>query len=185
MEFQKYPLAMFHPRAQPAVISGYKRNLDGTATNDPPGKPAVFPPVTVNNQDQELLYASKGYVPNGTSDHDAYMRAVIGADEPSGYKFAEYPKWLYQCVGGEINSRLVKSAKDEEALGRDWYRTPDQAREAIDDHDPETAEAPAASSGDGAAGAVPVKEKRKYKKRKSAKKAKLVKLENAPRPHPG
>ena len=124
-EFQHYPKQMIHPRAQAATTSGPVRDAQGHIIGqEPPGKPATFPPVVVNNKDQELDYASRGYVPQGNPDPSAYMKSVLGADEPNDYKFAEYPKYLYQSVDGKLENKLVKSEAEASKLGDSWHKTP-------------------------------------------------------------
>lgn len=124
-EFKHYPKQLIHPRAQAATTSGPIRNERGQVIGqEAPGKPATFPPVVVHNRDQELDYASKGYVPQGNADPSAYMKSVLGADEPHDYKFAEYPKYLYQSVDGKLENKLVKSEAEALKLGDSWHKTP-------------------------------------------------------------
>lgn len=121
-----YPLEMRHPHYRPAIISGYRRNPDGSSSNDPPGRPAMNPPVWVNNRDQELRYASLGYLPVGVGDAQAYLREVLDADLPSTYRHQEYPKWLYR-FNGTLESALVKN-EEEHARMSGWSATPDEAK---------------------------------------------------------
>ena len=124
-DFKHYPKQLIHPRAQAATTSGPIRNERGQVIGqEAPGKPATFPPVVVHNRDQELDYASKGYVPQGNADPSAYMKSVLGADEPQNYKFAEYPKYLYQSVDGKLENKLVKSEAEALKLGDSWHKTP-------------------------------------------------------------
>ena len=76
MAFQRFPLAMSHPHHVPAVISIVHTDANGNREGKV-GSPAKFPPVFVNNEDQEKQYASQGYVPSVTPDVDAYLRATI------------------------------------------------------------------------------------------------------------
>ncbi len=168
MAYQEYPKALHHPQYQPAVISGYKRNPDGSVNNDAPGKPAKFPPVHVNNKDQELQYASLGYLPHGISDPDAYIRATIGADAPQEYGFTEYPKWLYQCNDGQLKSELVNGADQEKKLGEGWFATPDLAvadDEAEEEDEDEADATPDQTSESPAEAQEQPREKRKYTRR--------------------
>ena len=135
MAYSEYPKAMNHPQFSPAIVSGYTRHPDGTAKNDAPGAPAKFPPVYVSNKDQELDYASRGYVPAGVSDAEAYMRAVVGADTPSSYGFQEFPKYVYQVQGGEVASALVSTEAEQTSLKGAWYATPDDALSVLADAD--------------------------------------------------
>jgi len=133
MAYSEYPKAMNHPQYRPAVVSGYTRNPDGTAKNDAPGSPAKFPPVYVSNADQELDYASRGYLPAGVSDADAYMRAVAGADTPATYGFQEFPKYVYQVQDGHVASALVQNEAEQGSLEGAWYATPDDALTVLDE----------------------------------------------------
>ncbi len=181
MEFQRYPMHMSHPHAKPATISGPLRDERGRVIGQQPaGKPATYPPVVVNNRDQELQYASKGYAPNGVADPDAYMRAVMGADEPQTYHNVEYPKWLYRVTDGELESKLVKSQAEEIKLGKGWHKTPDLAHVAVEEPELQVEEElePAAASADAP---VPmVQKKPKKRKMKRAKKAKVQHDPSAP-----
>lgn len=87
----EFPKVMSHPHAQPAV-NGY---------NYGQGKPAKFPPVTVNNEDQQEYYEAKGYRVRATGDD-------LSKFQPTGYKFVPYPKW--------VNGVLVQNAQEEAAL---------------------------------------------------------------------
>lgn len=136
MEFQQYPLAMKHPQHRPAVLSQDKVNRDGTISKASPGMPESYPDVFVNNKDQELLYASKGYMPNGVSDPKAYMSSVLGADTPFSYDHVEYPKWVYQIdAEGDVESKLVNDKSSEDKLKGKWHATPDIAWQAAEAED--------------------------------------------------
>ncbi len=130
--YHRYPLAMSHPQQKPAVIS-QDQWVNGHVVKAPPGKPAQFPPVFVNNADQESQYASMGYLPNGTPDPEAYLRQTIGSVVPTGPEFHEYPKCLYQYDGNDVKSRIVNSAADEKKLGSGWYANPGLAMSAVED----------------------------------------------------
>ena len=139
MSFQNYPLAMSHPHKRPAVLSQDTVNRDGSINHAPAGKPAAFPDVFVSNKDQELQYASMGYLPNGVSDPDAYMSAVLGADKPFSHEHVEYPKWLYQAdEDGDVDSVLIDSEAQEKKLSGLWWSTPDEARSAQSSDDQST-----------------------------------------------
>lgn len=167
MSYQSYPKAMAHPQAQAAVISGYKRNNDGTVNNDSPGKPAKFPPVNVNNLDQEQQYASLGYLPVGVEDPVAYLRATIGASEPDGHVFNEFPKWLYKCDDDGVRSELVTTEARALKLGAGWCGTPDAATAVHEgESEPETTDAAPKSEPKAKAVLKKASEKRKYAARK-------------------
>lgn len=139
MAYQRYPLAMSHPHHVPAVISIVHTDVSGKREGKV-GAPAKFPPVFVNNEDQEKQYASQGYVPNGEPDIDAYMRATIGSHIPEDHKFPEFPKYLH-CVkrndkGEEIAvSELVNNKAEQDKRGPQWHKTPDEAKAWFDAHD--------------------------------------------------
>lgn len=134
MGYNEYPKAMSHPAYKPAVLS--QDTVDPVSHKTikaAPGKPAQYPPVYVNNPDQEAQYASLGYVPNGVADAEAYYRATVGANEPNDHAFKEFPKWLYRpLVPGEYEGKLLESQEAQDALpeGQAWYATPGDAIEA-------------------------------------------------------
>ena len=134
MTYNRYPLAMNHPAYKPAVIS--QDTVDPVSHKTikaAPGQPAKFPPVYVNNPDQEAQYAAEGYVPNGEPDPEAYYRAQVGANEPNDHQFKEFPKWLYKPLApGEYEAKLVNDQAAQDALpeGVAWYATPGDAVEA-------------------------------------------------------
>lgn len=125
-----YPKEMRHPNYRPAVISGYRRNTDGSVANDPPGSPSMNPPVWVNNYDQELYYASLGYLPVGVTDSKAYFETVGDAAKPKTYSHVEYPKWVHHCHLRQdvVDSRVVNNPDELERLGDGWF---DTAAEAV------------------------------------------------------
>lgn len=126
-----YPKEMRHPNYRPAVISGYRRNADGSVANDPPGSPPSNPPVWVNNYDQELYYASLGYLPVGVVDASAYFATVGDAAKHKEYSHVDYPKWLYRFEG-RLQSQIVNDPDEHSALGDGWFETPDGARESAE-----------------------------------------------------
>lgn len=142
MSFSEYPKAMRHPQHRPAVISK-DEIVGGKIIKAPPGSPERFPDVFVNNEDQEKQYASLGYAPNGTSDPEAYRRAMAGADEPSGHQHHEYPRWMYQPhesgemqveIGMEsvkVRGAVVKNEAERKALRGTWFESPREAAEAV------------------------------------------------------
>lgn len=128
-----YPKEMRHPNYRPAVISGYRRNTDGSVANDPPGSPSVNPPVWVNNYDQELYYASLGYLPVGVADSKAYFETVGDAAKPKTYSHVEYPKWVYRMGQDRMASVIVNNPDEMLALDGEWYATPGEAERAIEE----------------------------------------------------
>ena len=89
--FEEFPKVMSHPGARPATL-GYEFGE---------GKPCTFPPVSVNNEDQQAYYESKGYVAQGGSkDLSAHM--------PTNHVHQEYPKW--------VNGVIVQGPEHEKQL---------------------------------------------------------------------
>ncbi len=128
MDLKGYPKEMRHPQHIPAVVSGYTRLANGKTKDDPPGRPAWFPPVFVNNLDQEQYYASLGYLPKDvaphTEAHKRYLATTIG-DERPGVKqpSADHPVWLYRLGDDlEVQSALADTPEAEAQLGEGWFR---------------------------------------------------------------
>lgn len=93
-EYRDYPKYLYHPNAQPAVVSD---DLMWTGPGLPPigwsatpGRAASFPPVQVNNEDQEAYYVSRGYNPGSAGDLKAWESAVV-APKPPGFVQRDYP----------------------------------------------------------------------------------------------
>ena len=126
MDLKGYPKEMRHPAYVPAVLSGYTRDGRGTR-DDPPGKPVRFPPVFVNNADQEQYYASMGYLPPGvvpgTEQAAKYLAGTIGDERPGlPYEHQDYPRWLYRLgTNLEIESALAETPEAEAQLGDGWF----------------------------------------------------------------
>lgn len=103
MAYAEYPKAMVHPNYAPAVVerpSPGRPLLPGEAPQA--AKAAVFPPVTVMNEDQEEYHKSLGYLSTG-GDPAGHEPAL-----PPGYEPQEYPKW--------VGDQLVNCAEEEAAL---------------------------------------------------------------------
>jgi len=104
---------MAHPQYRPAEVTP----IEGTGVLNPvtgeevrtdfQGTAERFPPVQVNNEDQEAYHASLGYQPAGKSDPSAYARAI--ADTPVSYVPQEYPKWVdgVLCQGPEDEAEMT------------------------------------------------------------------------------
>lgn len=150
MNHLNYPMEMRHPNFRPAVVSGYHRGPGGSVSNDPPGQPAVYPPVWVNNRDQELQYASIGYLPANVADAQKYRREVLDADLPDVYRHKAYPKWLYR-FNGKLDSTLVQDAEEHARLDDGWHASPDEAKQHFVDLDaaPESSAEAKPQVGDG------------------------------------
>jgi hypothetical protein len=123
MSYQDFPKVMHHPQHKPATHKVESR--EGLPKGMEPGTydatPAFLPDVTVHTPDQEAQYASKGYLPMGVSDPEAYMRATIGAAPPDDHVFHEYPKWKYHL---EEEPRIVANEAEERELGATWANSP-------------------------------------------------------------
>ena len=77
----EYPLVMNHPHFVPAVVQRPTANAPLMPGEEPrESKSAVFPPVIVNNVDQENQHRALGYLPAGE-----YLDDYVGQ---------EYPKWV-------------------------------------------------------------------------------------------
>jgi len=153
MSFSEFPKAMTHPGYRPAVLSKDEVDSHGRLIKKAaPGSGVRFPPVYVNNHDQELEYASRGYVPNGTSDPEAYRRSAAGADIPNEHKHIEFPKWLYRMVEDELESKLVKDQAAQDLLRGAWFATPGDAQASIEEDEDEQ---PAVEVRNAAAGKAP------------------------------
>ena len=104
----EYPVQMVHPKFAPAIISGYS-GKPGQAVDDAPGRPARFPPVTVETEDQEEEHRSRGY-----------LRLGEAAKTVDGYhaypKILRHPEYEEKTpdethatnVNGHLNTYVVK-----------------------------------------------------------------------------
>lgn len=101
MTYEEYPMVMVHPNAQPAVF------VEEGASHQ--SRPATFPPVTVNDQDQREQYEAKGYQPAGKGDPHAYAKAALSTP-PVNHVVEEYPKW---CHGQIVNNEEEELARLE------------------------------------------------------------------------
>jgi len=97
-EHQEYPKYMTHPMHQPSKMEKIQTVYPGgKVVEDTKGTAERFPPVMVNNADQEGIHAAQGYVAGGKSDPETFKRLVqAGASSPGGgaYTPAEFPKWV-------------------------------------------------------------------------------------------
>ncbi len=102
-EYQRFPLWMHHPHEQPAVLSDDYGGPQGTRPalgyGAPAGRARRFPPVMVQNAEQEAYHASQGYEP-GQSSKAAFEKAPL----PSGYQQQEYPKIVNGLVVQDPNA---------------------------------------------------------------------------------
>jgi hypothetical protein len=104
---------MAHPGFRPAKVS----------TTPYESTPQVFPPVTVNNEDEEEYHAAQGYVPAGKGDPSAYAMAHA-SPPPDNYEPQEYPKW--------VNGVLFNTKQDEDAHEWPSQAAPEPAHEPVD-----------------------------------------------------
>lgn len=142
--FQDFPCMLKHPAHKAAIPYKQPRYAPGSEGWGKPiepgqtGKPEMFPDVMVRNWDQELEYASKGYVRVGVADPEAYHRAVNRLDETPPGQFEDYPRMLYryalnQSTGENVDEKVVQNKEEEEKFAKlGWFRTPG---EAIDAHE--------------------------------------------------
>jgi len=127
---KKYPIKMVHQHKQTAINSGYRRNPDGTAVDDPPGSPGKFNDVWVFNLSQEQYHASMGYAPEGTGDIEAYRREVCGLEQDA--VDTNYPRAMYKVTAsGELDAFVANDASEQKKLeANGWATTIDGARSA-------------------------------------------------------
>ena len=83
---QQYPLVMAHPNFVPAVVQNEAEGVEGKAS--------VFPPMIVNDPDQEAQARATGY----------FAMGEVSAD----YTYSEYPKWVDAHT-------VIKTAAEEKA----------------------------------------------------------------------
>jgi len=108
-------MVMNHPNFQPAQmhrVNNATPGMKGEAwAGDMQGTPVKFPPVTVNNEDQEEYHRAQGYV---AAAGDEYEYNVARNNlNPSGYAFKEYPKWIDD---GTPEGVTVNTPEEEGAL---------------------------------------------------------------------
>lgn len=103
----RYPMTMTHPAYRPAVLS--RGDIRSTA----PGSPARYPPVVVNNADQEEYHVSRGYVPTKRQAAPAPPASDAPAIDPK-----RWPRWETLPSGTRA---IVKTPVEyREIFGRDF-----------------------------------------------------------------
>jgi len=109
MSHQEFPKWMAHPHAQKSVPVKTEPGAPdkGLFSSGYQGTVEKFPPVTVNNEDEEAEYVSKGYAEAGKSNPWAFNDAQA-TPTPPGYEPVQYPKW--------VNGTLVNNVAEEAAL---------------------------------------------------------------------
>jgi hypothetical protein len=170
-KFQEFPKRMVHPAHSPATYVTAPGKGTGLFAPETTIKTVEkFPDVTVVDERQEALMASKGYRPvnSGLSEKD-YQAAVLQQVMPE-HAFQKFPKWKYHAFEA---SCIVKSQEEEDALGDDWKDAPVIATE--DDDIPEMTVAPERT-----ARALTPKQKKARHKRKAAKKKVSLPVVQAP-----
>lgn len=131
--YERYPMVMHHPAEQPAVLCDEYATQYGERPplgySAPPGMARLWPPVTVNNADQEAYYLSRGYE-EGPSTKAAFVQATAQAQLPHGYRREEYPKYVNgqlvadpqavvidrnypKWVDGPQGKKIVQNAQEE------------------------------------------------------------------------
>jgi hypothetical protein len=100
-QYERYPMWLHHPAEQPAVLCDEYATQYGerppVGYSARPGQARMFPPVMVNNPDQEAYHVSRGYEP-GPSTKQAFVAAQAEARLPANYRHQDYP----MMVGGQL-----------------------------------------------------------------------------------
>ncbi|GAC1664548.1 MAG: hypothetical protein PVS3B2_00330 [Candidatus Dormibacteraceae bacterium] len=113
--YQRYPMVMNHPNYQPATMHRVNNGTPGMKgeawAGDMQGTPVKFPPVTVNNEDQEEYHRAQGYVSAAGDEHE--FNVARNNLNPTGYAFQEYPKWIDD---GTPEGVTVTTPEEEGAL---------------------------------------------------------------------
>jgi hypothetical protein len=105
---------MAHPHFRAATVQAYQNGL----VKDYTGKPAMFPPVTAMNEDDEERLKADGYEPAGHVDPSAWVRAHsdVAADV---YVPQKYPLWrdgvLYMTAQEDPGAEPADLVTDEPA----------------------------------------------------------------------
>lgn len=109
-QHSEYPKHMAHPGFQPGKVGSEVKSPHGFSYHVG-GEAIRFPPVLVQNEDQEEYHKSQGYVSIGKSDPAAFARAVqAAAPQAEHHEPDQYPKWI-AALG-----RAVASAEEEAEL---------------------------------------------------------------------
>lgn len=136
-----YPKTLHHPGFVPAVCNQrtMTRKLleQGIAETDSmSAKPARFPPVTVNNEDQEQLYRAQGYRAAGERDeqvpHSEYPLFMKHPDHVAAVAYQPAnvrPDGVVliaevKAVTGRFPDKLVSSPEEEEYFAAAGYLRP-------------------------------------------------------------
>lgn len=166
---KRYPILMSHPQHRKATVSGYKRNPDGSATDDPPGIPGQFEDHWVYNIDQEQYYASMGYYPPGVDDPEAYRKSLCNIEEKK--VDLNYPRAMYRLgPTGQLESAVAKSDQEQTGLEQEgWHTSPDKAKKEATQ---KVISIAAVTKEDAGQTITEKRTKRKYVRRKSKTKAK-------------
>lgn len=113
-----YPKQMNHPnyrKGRVVAVPGTD-SVSGRKFIDHQGSPDVFPPVSVNNEQQEALHRATGYIPVG----EAVAAGV----------YQRYPMWMKKK---EASDMLAEDPESEAELAKNGYAAPG-------DPDPQSAE---------------------------------------------
>jgi hypothetical protein len=109
-QYQDYPKLMVHPGFQPATLGTSADERKGTPAKI--GQPVKFPPVTVNNEQQEEYHAAQGYGPAGKGNPAAFVAAHSSPDTP--YHKQEYPKYVGDIVVNNEDEELAAIDRNEQ-----------------------------------------------------------------------
>jgi hypothetical protein len=135
--FSEYPKLMSHPAFTLGTAAEEVKHPGGRIEYVG-GTPVRFPPVTVNNPDDEEWYAAQGYVSQGKSDAKAFAQAVASAAAartPNGYVPQEFPKWAGGVLCNNAEEEAAALAKRREQLGRPPAETAPVEAPQSADHD--------------------------------------------------
>ena len=108
MSGSRYPLTMTHPNYWPGYIGEEKIGAGGMKYYTG-GLPARFPPVIVQDENQEEEYLAKGYVPSVSNPN---LPPAHTTPPPTPGGFEEYPKWVngVLCEDAEHEARVLGKA---------------------------------------------------------------------------
>lgn len=92
-EPQEYPKMLRHPAERSATVNVTATDPRTGRQTFGPGEPAMYPPVLVNDADQEEYQKAQGYETVGTYSPAAFAQAAANPN-PVNHKPVEYPKWV-------------------------------------------------------------------------------------------
>lgn len=108
--YSDYPAFMTHPGYAPAVLAPETKRGQPNSV----GSPVRYPPVTVNNQDQQQQYEAKGYVRQGQPSARAFATATAVIPQTYGGGL-EYPKYVGDTLVHTPDQELAALEAQEHA----------------------------------------------------------------------